>query len=133
MTAIPGARREPWEPGWAHDKVAIPSAVIWRITISLAFMHSRRLATIVGVWLGLTVAMAFVATQNFMGVERLLEAPGPDAARMIDKLGHDPARMLLRFQISELNRFFFDGLASPRSALLFSWPLPFCLPPMGTS
>lgn len=52
--------------------------------------------------------MVVVATQNFMGVERLLEAPAPDAARMIDKLGQDAARMFLRYQVSELNRFYFD-------------------------
>jgi hypothetical protein len=52
--------------------------------------------------------MLLVATQNFAGVDRLLEAPTPAATRIIDRLGPDAARQFLRFQVSELNRYFFD-------------------------
>ncbi len=51
--------------------------------------------------------MFFVATQNFRGVERLLDVPTAASAKRIESLGHDEARLLLRYQVSELNRFFF--------------------------
>lgn len=63
---------------------------------------------ILGVWIGISIAMFFVATQNFRGVDRLLETPAPEASRWIGQLGHDTARVLLRYQVSELNRYFFD-------------------------
>src|SRR5262249_29106583 len=40
-----------------------------------------------------------------------------EAARITDKLGHDTARMLLRYQVSELNRFFFDWFGVAQIAL----------------
>ena len=71
-------------------------------------MHTRRFAALcLGLWVGLTVAMLFVATQNLTGVDRLLEAPTPAASRIIDRLGPDAARQFLRFQVSELNRYLF--------------------------
>lgn len=76
-------------------------------------MHTRRLATLIlGVWLGLTGAMFFVATQNFRGVDRLLAEPAPDAGKTFQQLGRDHSRMLLRYQASELNRFYFDWFST---------------------
>jgi hypothetical protein len=73
-------------------------------------MHTRRLsAFLLGIWIAGTIAMAFVATQNFRAVDRLLEAPGRPAAQTIELLGHDKARALLRYQVAELNRFFFES------------------------
>ncbi|MCU0226505.1 MAG: hypothetical protein MUF01_02595 [Bryobacterales bacterium] len=73
-------------------------------------MHHRRLAAfLVGAWLLGSVCMFFVATQNFRGVERLLDMPTSAATQRIDVLGHDEARLLLRYQVSELNRFFFSA------------------------
>jgi len=53
--------------------------------------------------------MMVVAIWNFAGVDRLLEAPGPSASQHIKVLGTDSARMLLRHQVAELNRFFFEN------------------------
>src|SRR5262245_30248577 len=81
-------------------------------------MHSRRFTTLVlGLWIGITAAMLFVAINNFRGVDRLLEAPHSEAARMTGKLGSDAARQLLRYQASELNRFFFDWFGLTQIAL----------------
>lgn len=81
-------------------------------------MHTRRLSTLIlGIWTGLTLAMMFVAIQNFRGVDRLLEAPSSAAKSPLDSLGHDRARALLRYQISELNRFFFDWYETAEIAL----------------
>ena len=63
---------------------------------------------IAGLWLGLTLAMLFVATENFRGVDRLLEAPAKEAAALLGKLPEDSPRQLLRYLASELNRYFFD-------------------------
>lgn len=71
-------------------------------------MHYRRLASLmVGAWLSGSLLMMMVATQNFRGVDRLLEAPSPPAARLLETLGGN-ARPLLRYQISELNRWYFQ-------------------------
>lgn len=53
--------------------------------------------------------MFFVATQNFQGVERLLDYHPEKASLRIDRLGHEDARFLLRYQVSELNRFYFNN------------------------
>lgn len=72
-------------------------------------MHTRRLATLIlGLWIGLTLAMFVVATQNFSGVERLLAAPASEAGMSIQTLGRGTAHALLRYQVSELNRFYFE-------------------------
>lgn len=53
--------------------------------------------------------MFFVATQNFRGVERVLAEPPEPVAAHIEALGHAPLRALLRYQVSELNRFYFSA------------------------
>lgn len=57
--------------------------------------------------------MAMVATQNFRSVDRLLAKPAPGAARQLGKLEPGAARVLLRHQVSEQNRWYFEtwGLA----------------------
>ena len=52
--------------------------------------------------------MALVATQNFRGVDRLLDRPAVPAAQQIAEMGRDAARMLLRYQVSEQNRWYFE-------------------------
>ena len=52
--------------------------------------------------------MAMVATQNFRSVDRLLTRPAAPAAQQLDKLGLTPARTLLRYQVSEQNRWYFE-------------------------
>lgn len=73
-------------------------------------MPTRRLASfLLGLWLGGSVFMTFVATQNFASVDRLLNSPDPAAAKMIRTLGLENARMLLRHQVAEQNRFYFES------------------------
>lgn len=57
--------------------------------------------------------MAMLATQNFRSVDRLLAKPVLPAAQQLDKLGPAAARVLLRHQVSEQNRWYFEtwGLA----------------------
>jgi hypothetical protein len=70
-------------------------------------MHFRRLASfLLGLWIGGSLFMTMVATQNFRAVDRLLSAPGA-AAGHIATLGPEAARALLRYSASENNRFFF--------------------------
>jgi hypothetical protein len=72
-------------------------------------MHVHRFATfLLGAWLGASLFMVMVATQNFRAVDRLLASPAPEAAERIQALGgRDAARMFLRHHSSELNRFYF--------------------------
>jgi hypothetical protein len=72
-------------------------------------MHAHRFATfLLGAWIGASLFMVTVATQNFRAVDRLLAAPGTEAVQRIETLGgKDAARMFLRYHSSELNRFYF--------------------------
>ncbi|MDX1983949.1 MAG: DUF4149 domain-containing protein [Bryobacteraceae bacterium] len=91
-------------------------------------MHTRRFSmAILGVWVGITVAMVFIAIQNFKAVDQLLEAPSGPASKMMVQLGVSSSRMLLRYQVSELNRFYFDvyGTAQIWLALLLAGTLLF--------
>jgi hypothetical protein len=51
--------------------------------------------------------MDMVVTQNFRSVDRLLAEPAPGAAPQLQKLGPG-ARVLLRHQVSEQNRWYFE-------------------------
>lgn len=71
-------------------------------------MHFRRLACfLLGAWLASGLFMAMVATQNFRSVDRLLAKPAASAVRQLNKLGPG-ARTLLRYQVSEQNRWYFE-------------------------
>ncbi|MGC9946949.1 MAG: hypothetical protein ABSF64_11335 [Bryobacteraceae bacterium] len=72
-------------------------------------MHFRRFACfLLGLWLGGGLFMDMVVTQNFRSVDRLLAKPAPLAAEQIAKLGPDAARVFLRHQVSEQNRWYFE-------------------------
>jgi len=72
-------------------------------------MHSRRVACfLLGIWLGAAILMAWVATENFRSVDRLLAKPSPAALLSIKTLGPAGARMLFRYQVSEYNRRLFE-------------------------
>jgi hypothetical protein len=72
-------------------------------------MHHARIATfILGALLLGSLFQAYVATRNFRTVDAILESPPPEASKMIDKLGHDSARQLLRYLAGEENRGYFE-------------------------
>jgi cell division protein FtsW (lipid II flippase) len=73
-------------------------------------MHFRRFAAfLLGAWLAGCLFMDMVATQNFRSVDRLLAAPSPQLAERVQAMGgHDAARMLLRHQVAEQNRWYFE-------------------------
>jgi hypothetical protein len=72
-------------------------------------MRLRRFACLLlGMWIGGSIFMALVATQNFRSVDRLLEAPAAQASRQIQSMGWETARTFLRYQVSEQNRFYFE-------------------------
>src|SRR5829696_8706996 len=70
-------------------------------------MHARRMACFfLGLWLAGGLFMAWVATQNFRQVDRLLSREDPNATLRLKPLGAD-ARLILRYQASEQNRWYF--------------------------
>jgi hypothetical protein len=82
-----------------------PDAIRGRI----ALVHFRRFACfLLGAWLAGGLFMDMVVTQNFRSVDRLLAKPAPAAAQQIEKLGPDAARVFLRHQVSEQNRWYFE-------------------------
>ena len=52
--------------------------------------------------------MAMVATRNFRTVDDLLAKPAAPALEQINRLGKTGARALLRYETSELNRWYFE-------------------------
>jgi hypothetical protein len=72
-------------------------------------MHTRRLAALLlGAWLAGSIFMSAVATGNFAAVDRLLASPAPAAKQYIRTLGVSQTRALLRYQVSEQNRRYFE-------------------------
>ena len=72
-------------------------------------MHSKRLTSwLLGAWIGCSLFMFLIATHNFKAVPDLLAEPG-GAKELIERLGPDGAKMLLRYHSSELNRFYFQA------------------------
>jgi hypothetical protein len=72
-------------------------------------VHFRRFACfLLGLWLGGGLFMDMVVTQNFRSVDRLLAKPAPAAAQLLGKLGPGAPRVLLRHQVSEQNRWYFE-------------------------
>ena len=65
--------------------------------------------TLLGAWIAGSLMLAGVATQNFRTVDRLLSAPTPEFSRALAPLGHDQARVVLRYLSSELNRLYFGA------------------------
>jgi hypothetical protein len=82
--------------------------------------RNAAVAWLVGAWFALTLFMALVATHNFKAVDAILGAPAAAAEEPIGKLGPEGARALMRYQASELNRFFFR---CSESAQLVLWPV----------
>ena len=82
-------------------------------------MHFRRFAAfLLGAWLAGCLFMDMVATQNFRSVDRLLAAPSPQLAERVQAMGgHDAARVLLRHQVAEQNRWYFETWEQAQAAL----------------
>jgi hypothetical protein len=69
-------------------------------------MHTRRLAAyLLGAWILGILLMGYVGSQSFATVEKILNNPPGPVAKDIEDLGTDIARMMLRYEASELNRF----------------------------
>jgi hypothetical protein len=72
-------------------------------------MHHRIAAFLLGAWILGSLFMMFVATQNFRTVDRVLTSAPPQAEQMIQALGQDRARNLLRYLAGEENQLFFNS------------------------
>ena len=94
-------------------------------------MNNQRLACILlGAWLSGSLIIAAVALGNFKIADRMLMSPAlPGAAKAIETLGAVDARYMLRHQVGEINRAFFEtwGLAQLGLGLVL-----FCLLLFGT-
>ncbi len=67
------------------------------------------LIMLLGGWIVGTLLIAFVATQNFHTVDRLLSAPTVEFSRAIAPLADNEARSVLRYLVAELNRLYFSA------------------------
>ena len=72
-------------------------------------MKTRWALVVMGAWTMGSICMSIVATENFYTIDRLLESSAHLEFRAaVQKLGHGPARDLLRYLSSELNRLYFQ-------------------------
>jgi hypothetical protein len=73
-------------------------------------MKLRWALVVMGMWIMGSICMSVVATENFYTIDRLLEtSPNVEFHRSVQQLGHAPARDLLRYLSSELNRLYFQA------------------------
>jgi hypothetical protein len=73
-------------------------------------MHSRRLACLLlGLWFGGGAFMQWISTENYRAVDRLLDQPNPAASLQFKVIGPAATRLVLRYQVAEQNRFYFDA------------------------
>src|SRR5580658_414432 len=70
--------------------------------------YSRISAFLLGALLLGSLFMGFVATENFRTANEILKSPPPQAEKMIQQLGEENSRLLLRYQAGEENRLFFE-------------------------
>lgn len=72
-------------------------------------MKTRWALVVMGAWTMGSICMSVVATENFYTIDRLLETTTKaEFYTAVQKLGHGPARDLLRYLSSELNRLYFQ-------------------------
>jgi hypothetical protein len=72
-------------------------------------MKTRWALVVMGAWTMGSICMSVVATENFYTIDRLLETTTKaEFYAAVQKLGHGPARDLLRYLSSELNRLYFQ-------------------------
>ena len=79
--------------------------------------HSRIAAFLLGALLLGSLFLTFVATRNFHAVDAMLNSPPPEASKMIQTLGHQNARQLLRYLAGEENRSYFEAWELAQLAL----------------
>jgi len=72
-------------------------------------MKLRWALVVMGMWIMGSICMSVVATENFYTIDRLLDSStNVEFHSAVQKLGHAPARDLLRYLSSELNRLYFQ-------------------------
>ena len=79
--------------------------------------HTRIAAFLLGAWLLGSLFLAFVATRNFRAVDAVLSSAPPEAFKMIQTVGRDNARQLLRYLAGEENRTYFEAWELAQLAL----------------
>jgi hypothetical protein len=73
-------------------------------------MKLRWALVVIGMWIMGSICMSVVATENFYTIDRLLDtSTNVEFHGAVQKLGHAPARDLLRYLSSELNRLYFQS------------------------
>ncbi len=73
-------------------------------------MHPHRIAAfLAGCWILGSLFMMFVATQNFSAVDRVLASPDAAAAPLVQTLGNENSRVLLRQLVADENAFYFES------------------------
>jgi hypothetical protein len=72
-------------------------------------MKMRWALVVMGAWTMGSICTSIVATENFYTIDRLLETTTKaEFYAAVQTLGHGPARDLLRYLSSELNRLYFQ-------------------------
>ncbi len=62
---------------------------------------------ILSFWIGLNLFVWFAATRTFSTVGRILKSPDPRFRKIVEPLGAEPTREVLRYSASEINRRYF--------------------------
>src|SRR5450631_3152240 len=68
-------------------------------------MHTRRVVTfLLGIWMGGSVLLGFLTLENFRSPSLVLNSPASAEVKMIEKLGQEETRLMLRHLAMEQSR-----------------------------
>jgi hypothetical protein len=62
---------------------------------------------ILSLWVGWTLFIWFAATRSFRTADQVLKSPPPEFSRVVQSLGPEHTRLVLRYLASEINRTYF--------------------------
>ncbi len=72
-------------------------------------MHTRRIITfLLGIWIGCNVLLGYLTLENIQSPNLVLSSPVPAAGKIIEKVGQEPARELLRHLALQQTRLYLD-------------------------
>ncbi len=72
---------------------------------------------ILSLWVGWTLFMWFAATRSFRTADQVLKSPAPEFSRIVQGLGPERTREVLRYLASEINRTYFRAYGWGQIAL----------------
>jgi len=95
------------EPARNHEEHSSTSDSRTPLAAGVSARSRRLLSFVIGIWFGCILLVAFGVPSSFRSVDTALSNPPPAVQTALKALGEGTVRVVLRYQISEANRFLF--------------------------